>query len=112
MEIHTHYDGQATWDPAMTPLSRRGVATTISGSCGVGFAPVRPGSETFLINLHGTGRGESSAGSVIEFSPSIEFGKSLFGVVDRWERNVSVSPVLQEPNKMLLGTAKFPQFLL
>src|SRR6202165_258759 len=51
LDIPTHYDGQATWDPAMTPSSWHGVTTTIFGNCGVGFAPVRPGSENYLINL-------------------------------------------------------------
>ncbi len=51
VDIHTHYDGQATWDPDMTPSSWHGVTTTVFGNCGVGFAPVRPGSETWLINL-------------------------------------------------------------
>ena len=51
VDIHTHYDGQATWDPAMTPSSWHGVTTTVFGNCGVGFAPVRPGSEPYLINL-------------------------------------------------------------
>ncbi len=51
VDIHTHYDGQATWDPWMTPSSWHGVTTAVFGNCGVGFAPVRPGSERFLINL-------------------------------------------------------------
>ena len=51
VDIHTHYDGQATWDPTMTPSAHHGVTTTVFGNCGVGFAPVRPGAEGFLINL-------------------------------------------------------------
>ncbi|MDH3713914.1 MAG: amidohydrolase family protein [Gammaproteobacteria bacterium] len=51
VDIHTHYDGQATWDAAMTPSSWHGVTTTVFGNCGVGFAPVRKGSEGYLINL-------------------------------------------------------------
>ena len=51
VDIHTHYDGQATWDPDMTPSSWHGVTSTVFGNCGVGFAPVRPGSEKYLINL-------------------------------------------------------------
>jgi len=51
VDIHTHYDGQATWDPVMAPSSWHGVTTAIMGNCGVGFAPVRPGQEAFLIEL-------------------------------------------------------------
>lgn len=51
VDIHTHYDGQATWDPVMAPSSWHGVTTAIMGNCGVGFAPVRPGAERFLIEL-------------------------------------------------------------
>jgi N-acyl-D-aspartate/D-glutamate deacylase len=51
VDIHTHYDGQATWDPVMAPSSWHGVTTAIMGNCGVGFAPVRPGQEPFLIEL-------------------------------------------------------------
>jgi len=51
VDIHTHYDGQATWDPFITPSSWHGVTTTVFGNCGVGFAPVRPGSSGYLINL-------------------------------------------------------------
>ena len=51
VDIHTHYDGQATWDPDMTPSSWHGVTTAVFGNCGVGFAPLKPGTEDFLINL-------------------------------------------------------------
>ena len=51
VDIHTHYDGQVTWDPEVTPSSWHGVTTVVMGNCGVGFAPVRPGGESFLIEL-------------------------------------------------------------
>ena len=51
VDIHTHYDGQATWDPLLTPSAWHGVTTVVMGNCGVGFAPVRPGSEPWLIQL-------------------------------------------------------------
>ena len=51
VDIHTHYDGQATWDPYLTPSSWHGVTTAVFGNCSVGFAPVKPGTEPYLINL-------------------------------------------------------------
>src|SRR5271155_1294906 len=51
VDIHTHYDGQVTWDPYLTPSSWHGVTTLEMGNCGVGFAPVAPGKEEFLIGL-------------------------------------------------------------
>ena len=51
VDVHTHYDGQATWDPYVTPSSWHGVTTVVMGNCGVGFAPVRPGEEQNLIEI-------------------------------------------------------------
>src|SRR5471030_1651141 len=51
VDIHTHYDGQATWDPLLAPSSWHGVTTAVMGNCGVGFAPVRPTDHQFLIDL-------------------------------------------------------------
>jgi N-acyl-D-aspartate/D-glutamate deacylase len=51
VDPHTHYDGQATWDDVLEPSTPHGVTTVVTGNCGVGFAPVRPGREGWLIEL-------------------------------------------------------------
>lgn len=51
VDIHTHYDGQVSWDSVLEPSSNHGVTTVVAGNCGVGFAPVRPGQEEWLIRL-------------------------------------------------------------
>src|SRR6476620_10933388 len=51
VDIHTHYDGQATWDPEMAPSSWHGVTTVVMGNCGVGFAPAAPDRREWLIGL-------------------------------------------------------------
>ncbi|BBX48560.1 amidohydrolase family protein [Mycobacterium cookii] len=51
VDIHTHFDGQATWDPHLTPSSWHGVTTAIMGNCGIGFAPVHHDRHDFLIEL-------------------------------------------------------------
>jgi N-acyl-D-amino-acid deacylase len=51
VDVHTHYDGQVTWDPEVTPSSWHGATTVVMGNCGVGFAPVRSDGHDFLIEL-------------------------------------------------------------
>src|SRR5437588_495811 len=51
VDIHTHYDGQATWDRHLFPSSAQGVTTVVFGNCGVGFAPVRRSDRERLIAL-------------------------------------------------------------
>ena len=51
VDVHTHYDGQVSWDSLLEPSSCHGVTTVVVGNCGVGFAPVRPGREQWLVQL-------------------------------------------------------------
>ncbi|MCI4644691.1 MAG: D-aminoacylase [Hyphomonadaceae bacterium] len=51
VDVHTHYDGQATWDDEMAPSSWHGVTTVVMGNCGVGFAPAKPDRQEWLIGL-------------------------------------------------------------
>jgi N-acyl-D-amino-acid deacylase len=51
VDVHTHYDGQVTWDDTIDPSASNGVTTVVMGNCGVGFAPVPPGGEKDLIEL-------------------------------------------------------------
>ena len=95
VDIHTHYDGQAVWDPEMTPSSWHGVTTAIFGNCGVGFAPVRPGSEPWLINLmEGV---EDIPGTVL--SEGLDF---------RWESFPDYLDVLAETGRVMDIGAQVP----
>jgi N-acyl-D-amino-acid deacylase len=51
VDIHTHYDAQATWDPELAQSSWHGVTSAVAGNCGVGFAPAKPERHQWLINL-------------------------------------------------------------
>src|SRR5687767_4435098 len=51
VDIHVHYDGQATWDERLIPSSWHGVTTVVAGNCGVGFAPCRPADHDRIIEL-------------------------------------------------------------
>ena len=51
VDIHTHYDGQVCWDKQLTPSCWHGVTTIVMGNCGVGFAPVHPGTENELVEI-------------------------------------------------------------
>lgn len=51
VDVHTHYDGQATWDPYLSPSTHHGVTTAVMGNCGVGFAPVQADRRDWLISV-------------------------------------------------------------
>lgn len=51
VDVHTHYDAQASWDPYLTPSSWHGVTTAVMGNCGVGFAPAAPDRHEWLIDM-------------------------------------------------------------
>ncbi|MFC4595464.1 N-acyl-D-amino-acid deacylase family protein [Sphingobium tyrosinilyticum] len=51
IDLHTHYDAQVMWDPILAPTSWNGVTTIVMGNCGVGFAPARPDSRNFLMEV-------------------------------------------------------------
>ncbi len=51
LDLHTHYDGQVTWDDALEPSATNGITTIVLGNCGVGFAPVRATDHESLVDM-------------------------------------------------------------
>lgn len=91
VDIHTHYDGQATWDPVMAPSSWHGVTTAVMGNCGVGFAPARPDRHAWLIGqMEGV---EDIPGPVLE--AGIDWAWETFpeyvDALERMERTIDIA---------------------
>ena len=91
VDLHTHYDGQVSWDSELMPSSVHGVTTAVMGNCGVGFAPVRPRDRERLIELmEGV---EDIPGSAL--SEGIQWGWESFAeyleVLDRRHRTIDVA---------------------
>ena len=51
VDIHTHYDGQVSWDPELSHSLKHGVTTAVMGNCGVGFAPCKPHQRDLLVKV-------------------------------------------------------------
>jgi N-acyl-D-aspartate/D-glutamate deacylase len=90
VDIHTHYDAQATWDSVLQPSSWHGVTTVVSGNCGVGFAPVREADHDTLIELmEGV---EDIPGTALH--EGLEWGWESFGqyldALERRDRDIDI----------------------
>ncbi len=96
VDAHTHYDGQVTWDPELSPSSWHGVTTVVMGNCGVGFAPARPDEREFLIRvMEGV---EEIPGAALEAGMSWDWESfpGYLDALDRRERSIDV--VAQVPH--------------
>jgi N-acyl-D-amino-acid deacylase len=51
VDVHTHYDGQTTWENRLAPSSQHGVTSVVMGNCGVGFAPCKPDQRDILVKV-------------------------------------------------------------
>ena len=98
VDIHAHYDGQASWGERMIPSSWHGVTTVVVGNCGVGFAPVRPGDQSRLIELmEGV---EDIPGVVLEEGLSWEW-ETFPQFLDAVDRRFDIDVALQVPHGAL-----------
>ena len=91
VDIHTHYDGQVTWEPQVVPSAWHGVTTVVMGNCGVGFAPVRPEDRARLIELmEGV---EDIPGTVLHEGVTWEWESfaEYLDAVDRRPRDIDVA---------------------
>ena len=95
VDIHTHYDGQATWDPLLAPSSWHGVTTVVMGNCGVGFAPVRADQHQFLIEL-------------MEGVEDIPGAALAEGIDWRWERFPEYLDALEDRKRTIDVAAHVP----
>lgn len=91
VDIHTHFDGQFCWDKQVTPSSWHGVTTVVAGNCGVGFAPVRPGTEESLIEIM-----ES-----VEDIPGVALNE---GITWEWESFGEYLDAIDTPYSIDIGT--------
>ncbi|MGH1488884.1 MAG: N-acyl-D-amino-acid deacylase family protein [Acidimicrobiales bacterium] len=91
VDIHTHFDGQFCWDKQVTPSSWHGITTVVAGNCGVGFAPVHPGTENSLIEIM-----ES-----VEDIPGVALNE---GIPWNWETFGEYLNVIDTPYSVDIGT--------
>jgi len=95
VDVHTHFDGQVTWDPLLTPSCWHGVTTVVMGNCGVGFAPVVPDRRTWLIGLM----------EGVEDIPGAALSE---GIVWEWEHFPEYLDAVDRADKMLDVGAQVP----
>src|SRR5262245_35007295 len=95
VDVHTHFDGQVTWDPLLTPSCWHGVTTIVMGNCGVGFAPAKPDRHSWLIGLM----------EGVEDIPGTALSE---GIVWSWEHFPEYLNAVERADKMLDVGAQVP----